>query len=370
MLLQKNVVSTKSVDRLALLISQECPLNCIYCYANGGTYEEGGLMDITVLERAINVFYRVYGTIRTIQLFGGEPLLNIKAIRRVIELLKEKVEKEEIASLPKISLETGLGVSKNKVEELVQLLEDNSLFEFEIVVSFDGPAKIQNLQRPFKNGNPSYEMVVENLNILKIVNQPKAIETTYTRKHSELGITHQYLKDFFTDKFGIKNVLIRPVMSKCRELLVESDQNLEDLKIVVESSLESDDKVKEYLGILLNSDPTEYYCGAGISSFAVSTSGYIYPCQLVVGDKRFAFGNIKNSFEEIVQKLKEMENRYRVLNSKANDELCKKCFLEYFCEGCVFKLYYLGESIDAAIPHDYCKQTKELVTQLFNKAIY
>lgn len=382
-LLSIKTVTKNHVERLALLVSQECPLKCVYCYANGGTYGEGGLMNISTLENTLTVFYNLYGYIETIQLFGGEPLLNLKAIKKLIETLKILTNEKKISASPKISLETGLGVSQKNVEELVKLIKDNSsLFEFEIVVSLDGPEIIQNTLRPFKDGSPSYNRVIENLDILRNIYQPKAIEVTYTKKHLEFGFSREDLKNFFAQKLGITSLMIVPVISNHPDLLIGTDlftnSVIDILKLIeklktsrkFENQDEISKRIKVYLSNIFNSNPTEYFCGAGITSFAVSAQGDIYPCQLVVGKNKFKIANVNDDLSEVSKKLEVMKEKYKVLNSKSNDTMCKECFLEYLCEGCVFEEHVLGKSSDATIPHEYCKIKMEIVKKIFDEKVW
>ncbi|ONN26487.1 hypothetical protein XJ44_08450 [Thermosipho affectus] len=295
---------TKKLERLALFIAQECPLECVYCYGKGGTYGKSEIMSLDILEKSINVFYSLYDKIETIQFFGGEPLVNIEGICKTIEILNKKIMRQQIIYMPKINIITGLGVSKKVVEKLILLLKKNNHFNYEIIVSFDGPKKIQNLLRPFKKGLPSYDRIVENLNILKEINQPKAIEVTYTKQHLIFGISHEDLKEFFKNEFDIEDILIRPVMSCDENLIIENDNTLKEIEKILERPYDLEYKLKEYISILINSKPTEYYCNAGISSVAISASGDIYPCQLVVGDSKFAFGSIQAPIKKIKENLK------------------------------------------------------------------
>lgn len=91
-----------TVNRLCLLVSQECSLGCIYCYAHQGTYNHPSLMDERTAIKIIDTFSTMFNSIESIQFFGGEPLLNIGVIRKTIEFVNELVKKGKLRKNPNI----------------------------------------------------------------------------------------------------------------------------------------------------------------------------------------------------------------------------------------------------------------------------
>lgn len=95
------------LDRITLHIANDCNLNCSYCYAKGGNYNEPKkLMNenkaIEIIDFLISKFLYINGLV----FFGGEPLLNVKVIERVCGYLSDLFKKgklvicQGLASLP------------------------------------------------------------------------------------------------------------------------------------------------------------------------------------------------------------------------------------------------------------------------------
>lgn len=69
--------------RLCLLVSQQCNLDCSYCYADKGTYGNPSFMNIETVYKTISAFSKIFDSIYAIQFLGGEPLLNLDVIEEI-----------------------------------------------------------------------------------------------------------------------------------------------------------------------------------------------------------------------------------------------------------------------------------------------
>ncbi len=156
-----------------------------------------------------------------IQFFGGEPLLNLELIEYTIKLIQEIVSEKNIQEEPDFLVESGLGVPEEIVRKFAKLLQVHP--EIRLTVSCDGPSEIQNILRPFRNGKPSYNSVIGNLNYLKKYGQPHAIEVTYTKIHFDKGILPSDLINYFKEELGLKDslVFVIPVISKDPSLALQ-----------------------------------------------------------------------------------------------------------------------------------------------------
>jgi sulfatase maturation enzyme AslB (radical SAM superfamily) len=215
---------SKNLRRLNLLISQRCPLGCLYCYAQKGTYGNSSFMAKQMVKKSLESFFSVFDSVEMVQFFGGEPLLNIDLIEYTINLFEELFHKKIIQRKPNFLVESGLGISKENLEEFIELLKVHP--EIKVTVSCDGPAEIHNYLRPYANGNPSYNKVIENLNILKGYGQPHAIEVTYTKIHYDVGILPSDLIKYFKNELGLKDSLIfeKPLQIDIDSLLTTNQE--------------------------------------------------------------------------------------------------------------------------------------------------
>ena len=85
-----NKKKTFAPTGLTLMVSQECNLKCKYCYGDGGEYCNRGKMDFSTAKKAINYLIKIAPTNKIgICFFGGEPLMNLKLIKDVLNYTKE-----------------------------------------------------------------------------------------------------------------------------------------------------------------------------------------------------------------------------------------------------------------------------------------
>jgi uncharacterized protein len=365
---------SKNLRRLNLLISQQCPLGCLYCYAQKGTYGNTSFMVKQVVKKSLKSFFSVFDSVEMVQFFGGEPLLNIDLIEYTINLLEEFFHKKIIQRKPNFLVESGLGVSKESLEKFIELLKVHP--EIRVTVSCDGPAEIHNYLRPYANGKPSYEGVIENLNILKGYGQPHAIEATYTKIHYDAGILPSDLIKYFKNELGLKDSLIFviPVISKDpslslptdieAEILHEYEENmiisLRDGSFYRKHNLDEFNQYVEYN--ILSAAPTKYFCDGGIASYTIDTCGDIYPCHMLIGIEKFRIGNINEGVEQFKINLANYANMQKAIVEKSKYEQCEGCFLQNYCSGCPSANYLLTGNMDPTFSG--CNIQKQVIKDL------
>lgn len=361
--------------RLALNISQNCLLNCVYCYASYGTYGNVGLMSEEILTKGVNFFLENFD-IEGIQLFGGEPLLNLE----LIDLLFSTFSKQKNSKI-KLSLITSLYVPDDKMNKFINILERyDKKINLEIVVSVDGPKVIHNTLRPQKNDKrkkDTYETVLKNIEMLRKFQQPKAVEITYTMLHYKNNIKIIDLYQFFIDNFKIYNLIVVPVNVQKRTALYYDA--IDFSKQILETTIKLVEKVK--LGINLekhekvfltyvltkifsynNNEIINYFCPAGVNSFIIDVEGNIYPCQLVIGASEHKIANLLlDSQSEIINKIKKYKLKVENYSNKEKYQECTECYFTYTCNRCVYKEF--GSSQELFIQCEYDRRLFEFLVQ-------
>lgn len=339
------------LNRLCLLVSQQCPLGCIYCYADHGTYNYPSLMDDKTAIKIIDTFSMVFNSIKTIQFFGGEPLLNLGVIEKTIEFIDELVKKGKLREKPKYFIETGLGVSFKIMEQCIDLLKREPTIN--VVASCDGPEEVQNILRPYKNGKPSFNVVAQNIDLLRQYNQPIAIEVTYTRIHQEKGILPRDLRRYFKKRFGISKIMIADVISKDNCIAIR--RNERDY-IELSEYLKDRNLVEE----ILNRSPNVFFCDMGFSNFTIDTKGDIYACHILTGIQEFRIGSIYEDIKQLEKKiLQQGEILYKKRASKLGYTECRNCYLKYYCSDCLARRYVLNGEIK--ISFENCENMKRVI---------
>lgn len=322
--------SEESLFRLVLNISNVCNMNCRYCYAGGGNYgDKESIMDINVLDKVLAFFYTYYKQIEVIQLFGGEPTLNIHAIKYVCEYI-QKSNKHTLISM----VTNGTNIN----EELVDLI---SKYQIYVTVSIDC-SELHDYLRPFNSGEGTYEIIKDNLNKLyHKTGQPGQIEITYTKQHDIKGISIQNMLESLNNDLDFDVFAhITPVCTENEIYKLDKPDRFFESIDDYYKYLNTDKKmhysyIDRFLTPLNEHEPVLRYCGAGIGTIAVDIHGNIYPCFYFVNNKEFLIGNVvADSYETIQQNLKDTQKEY--LEYKRNEtERCKDCFANTVCNGCI-----------------------------------
>lgn len=150
----------RSLGSLVLQVTRNCNLRCEYCiYSENKNKDQrshsNDVMTFETAKKALD-FYRehINDTDQAIiGFYGGEPLLEIGLIKKVVEYAEQIFEGREIH----YSLTSNATLlTKDTIDFLIE-------HDFSTVISLDGPERIQNRNRHFKDGGGTYQIVMSNL---------------------------------------------------------------------------------------------------------------------------------------------------------------------------------------------------------------
>jgi len=352
------------ITNLALFVTQKCNLSCIYCYGNKGNYGTGGNMSSQIAYKSIDWLIEQSKNQKklTISFFGGEPLLNLNLIKKVIEYSLKRGE--EVNKHFDFNINTNATIlDKETIDLFVK-------YKFKVTVSFDGSEEIQNYQRPFKNGKGTYNVILPKIKqlILSLPNtscravllentNPTLIENTlHSLGFKKIFISYKSLSLF--DKKEKNQLKERDFKHLYKKIKIEA---IELTTAIKEGDIKKLERLKES-GIifsrfnkLITREKKIFPCGAGRSSVAISFKGEIFLCHRFVGIKDYKIGNISN------QKLNRKKYQISPLTINYN---CNKCYAKYFCAGGCYhdNLGYTGSLTTPS--SDMCKLMKYMVTHL------
>ncbi|MFX0198324.1 MAG: radical SAM protein [Candidatus Hodarchaeota archaeon] len=351
------------LDRIVLNISNSCNLSCKYCYAGGGTY--GGVqsyMDEKTALATIDRFLNLFDGIDKLQFFGGEPLLNPKLISFICEEFTQRRKKGEIRKLPQFSVVTnGTIVS----EEVFKLLKK---YNMKPTISMDGPKIVNDYLR----GKGTTQKIEQFIRCLEKYNIGYSFECTFTGYHIKSGIYLNDLLDYFFENFKQNEVHIPPVALTRENSLFLSEERASKLyREGVEYSMENLKNGKSaclsfasrIMDVFVKGEPIKNYCPAGLYTLSVDTEGYLYPCFMFTGLKDFQLGNVFNEYflqKDVVNKI----FKRILMNDKANDPECLKCWASPFCSGCIGAEYFTN---NGTFSKTSCDLTKAMVEGFLTK---
>ncbi len=346
--------------KLVLNISNACNLRCRYCYANGGSYQsDEGIMSLKVCKDALELFYEKYENISVIQLFGGEPLMNMPLIKYVCEYVRKNKKNTQIGLVTNGTLIN---------QEFIDLVKE---YNIAVTVSYDGVPLVNDIMRVTVNGSGTSDKILSNIKWLqKETGQPGTIEVTYNQKHIDHDVAIGDVIHFMRENVG--NVPLHITAAGGEK---SCDYVLEDRKAFIQSIddiFDNPDKVPMYtyaiasrmIDNIYKKAKTQYLCTAGLNTLSVSIDGDVYPCFMFTDDKSLCMGNIYD--EDFMGREKFKEIRQRLFDfKKENIPECKGCFMQNSCFGCLgFNLLETGSVFHPS------KESCDMYRQMMEQAIY
>ena len=288
-------------DSITINLTNNCNLSCKYCFEKNKSKELDMMSERTIIDTIDTAYSSHYvnpnfNNIFTINFFGGEPLLNWKAMKACIDHCNEK------------SYKVFYGVTTNLTILTDEMIDYIDKYRIHLLVSIDGIKEVHD-----KNRSNSFDKVMKNLQKLKDRDLLIYVEARMTVMPEDA--VHMYDSVIHLADFGLDNICPMPVTDvewsteqlssyrenfyKITEWFIEttnhpdykrniSIKNINDNLINVMSPDVSDD--------MLCAIYNNRWC-------AIDTNGDVYPChQLPTSSpsmkKAHLIGNIYTGVEE------------------------------------------------------------------------
>jgi len=350
-LFQKELLSTShpqlaetnpSSEAVEIMInaSQICNLNCSYCFVDKGRFHYGKKyvkkLSPYYAERLIKDLPKGIPWARefSIHFYGGEPLLNLPAIRAALDAAEEMKNSHFTFSI------TTNGTILNK--EVISLLRRGN---FKVILSVDGPAFIHDAYRRTKKDKPTHAKVMKFLQKLRSDPKLTVQGSCVIRKGWSLHQAREYLSTIDVDTFKAQAVRL-PSDHPLALSELERKNYITHLTEIADEVIEClrkgktprDNRFNSRVLQILKGTRRTSYCGAGKFIFGVAANGSIFPCALLAGRRDMELGNL----DEPVSIWVERGKKWAEANSPRNE--CRKCWALPLCGGgCPVMYYACGE---------------------------
>ncbi|MDZ5255179.1 PapB family radical SAM/SPASM ranthipeptide maturase [Clostridium sp. LIBA-8841] len=311
----------KKLSSLTLMVIQECNMRCKYCYGDGGEYSDKGKMNKEVALKAID--FLIDNTDERellIAFLGGEPLLNFKLIKEVVNYckIKEKKYNKKFS----YTITTNGTVINDEIEEF--LVENN----ISIQISIDGVKEKHNENRYFSNKRESYdEIIIKTKNIRKY--DKITARATATKNNLNFIEIFNHLNSLGFKCIPIalaQNLLDDNDYKKATEEYVKFINYFENLiKEKKYFEINKFPMLKSALEKIEFSNKRSLGCGAGRNTYAVDIYGNLFPCHRFVANKEYCVGSIFKKFNNIDKFIK----KFNVYSHKQ----CENCWVQNLCLG-------------------------------------
>ena len=333
------------VKALCLHIAHDCNLACKYCFAEEGEYHgRRALMSFEVGKKALDFLVANSGNRVNLEVdfFGGEPLMNWDVVKQLVEYGRslEKANNKKF----RFTLTTNGVLLNDEIIEFANQEMDN------IVLSIDGRKEVHDHMRPNKNGDGSYDLILDKFK--------KVAESRHQQKYYVRGTFTHYNLDFVEDVLhladqGFEQISVEPVVAGPEEPYAIRE---EDIPVICEGydrlAQEMIKRKKDGRGfhffhymIDLTGGPCVYKrlsgCGSGTEYLAVTPWGDLYPCHQFVGNEDFLLGNVENGIVNT-----EIRDEFKLCNVYAKEE-CRNCFAKFYCSGgCAANAFNMHQDIN------------------------
>jgi uncharacterized protein len=330
-LIDDRPLASPPLRSLSLAIAQKCNLGCTYCYAQQGEFGGGAKsMSVEKALRAVDLLLQgaEYGGRVNLAFLGGEPLANRAGLRAATEYASRLADAAGV--------DVRFSITTNGT---LLTPEDGDFFErhgFAVTISLDGIGSAHDLQRPFKNGAPSFAKIIARVEPLLARQRRMQVSARVTVTPSNLDLvgTLEGLIDLGFHSVGFAPMLSSPTRS--------GEMDEASLEIMLARMIDCGQRFEDHViaGIrypFLNmvtalrelhaGTHRPYPCGAGAGYLGVSADGDLYACHRFVDDSSAYMGSLDEEIDSGRQ------NAWLAQRHVHRQEPCRQCWARYLCGG-------------------------------------
>lgn len=341
----------KGINNIVLQITQGCNLTCSYCpFADGNmvynSFRVNNRKDISIdiIDKSINLLEKnsLCEADKYISFYGGEPLIRKDLIIHTIKRAVSKFGKDMVY----------FGMTTNATLLDLNFIEQIKGYNFDILVSFDGPKEIHNLNRKFNNNNGSYDIIYNNLMKIKF-KYPEIFEKIKFNVVVPPSIEYNRLFEYVRNKEGhltaentslntLSNNYIDEPIQYGKKFFEES--NFEMFKTIVfllkknnrhmtifKNNINSLYMFSKFLKPLRKTPKIAHPSGTcipGLKKLFINVNGDFFPCEKANENSKIQkIGNITKGFD--FEKIKYLMNIGSITS-----QTCKKCRAFNLCSVC------------------------------------
>jgi uncharacterized protein len=324
----------RRLQRLVLHVSNDCNLRCAYCYAAGGSYGRARrVMSPRTAIAAIDWTSAVFGGVKSVQFFGGEPLLNPRLIFQTCEYFQALHAAGRLRTLPRFALVTNGTLGDDRALEMLRL------YGISPTISIDGPQEVHDALRgkgSFAKADAFARRCLETEGVRV------DFECTWTPVHVRLGVSVSDAVHFFRDRYGHPVLHVVAVSApgghplhldpQVRQAAFRTAAR-DSVRSLIRGKFCANSFTFRVLEALRDKRPILYYCPAGSATLAVAADGGLYPCFMFAGDARFRVGRFSGG-KLTGWRAPKVAGLLEACRKDAVGD-CRDCWAAPLCSGCI-----------------------------------
>lgn len=296
-----------------------CNMACKYCYEEN----KKGRMTPKLVEKIVEFVEKRAPTIGRLDVgwYGGEPLLAMDIVEDLSETFLDLAEEHKFQYNASM-ISNGYLLSPEVVDRLQKAKVST------MQITLDGPSRLHDVKRPLKNGQPSFETIVKNMQyaVGKIgigirVNVDKSFDAAVIAELLQ-ELTAAGLREKVGVYFGqleASTQVCSNISEACYDTSDFSRVEIDYYQLLLQNGFRID---------RLPQPMTTFCMSQLLSSFLIDPQGLLYKCFNHVGDESKAMGNIT---DEINFQHKNFMRLFRF--DPFEETACRECNLLPVCMG-------------------------------------
>jgi uncharacterized protein len=247
-------------------LTQRCNLGCSYCHSSAIPVEATGRdMALKTAIQTADFIAKIPSKVLTINFQGGEPTLMPSLIRSIMSRLKDIAPAKRVRA----SLTTN---GTLLTQDVLDVLRDYSV---STTVSLDGPKKVNDVIRVYRDGRGSYDDAVAGRRLLMSQKGAKFSGSILVLTSKTIGSLKETIDEYV--RLGNESIHLKPVTK-----LGFGKSHWDDLGITFE----------EYWAAYVNS--IEYMLSLQSSGIVIKELQMVFALQMLMNKKKPAFVDFRN----------------------------------------------------------------------------
>lgn len=364
------------------VVTHRCNQKCAYCHASSeNEFNDGSFdMDDLTAQKAVDFAFKTPSQYIKFEFQGGEPTLNFKAIRTIIEYARQLNLKYE-KHIDFVICTNLLAIT----DDQLKYIKKNNIL---VSTSLDGPKEIHDSCRRTRQGGGTYESIIRNMKYALEFLGPDRVSALMTVTKHNLFRLNEVVDEYIEQ--GFNSVFLRMMnpygyaATAWNEIGYDVDEFLDGfgktLKYILQLNRDGKSFTEEFTALLLTRILTPFSTGfvdlqsptgAGIGGVIYETNGDIFVADegrmlsKMNGDKTFCIGNVQaNSWQAVF-----CGNQLRkIVSSSCIESLpgCAWCAYQPYCGSDPVRNYIqFGTFHGNSAKSDFCKKHKAIFDLLF-----
>jgi uncharacterized protein len=309
----QNCFSNKMLS-LVIAPTIDCNLACEYCFEKGN--KKSGIMSDEIENKVIEFIKSQNPQFLSITWFGGEPLL---AFKRILSISKKLTESGIRFNS---SIVTNGTLLSTYVIDNLKYLNLNR-----IQISMDGNKEDQDSRRCFKNGKPTFNLIIDNIaNLLAKTDIKVGIQVTVDHDNEDAcKDLNRFISQRFPNEYNLNRITVTQNFVRDRTDMGESSGCYTNEELINHDILSLKNGNPDSISLPDTCLPCMHKT---LASYAICPEGNLYKCMEHLGVPEEAVGSLANgklSINKLANKL--------LGNDFLESEECRNCNILPICGG-------------------------------------